>query len=291
MEHILKIGGVRHQKGAVKNGGVLLGFAVHKIAVPGKRRDGARILQKRNARRQQHQAAHGAAQQRFKSQRAEPAHTQLVCPGGDHGKKVDDQKNRLPGEKEVVVQQVDGDPEGERAASAVQHGGVQRRQHKRKQRYNVNKMVEKDVVHRKPAKGVQHGGNHAPVVHTEPAPRPQVRAAARHGKFYAEQRHQHIGHKLRRYEKTQPEKRAAQQVERVGVHKPGAQIGFPAVAAALLEKAVGVLVKIDLLVVKIPGVVEVPAAPDSVDQAVRQKQQRCQQKADAEHLPKAVFGF
>ena len=44
-EHILKVGGVGHQKGAVKNGPVLLGLAVDQVAHAVEWVDGAWVLQ------------------------------------------------------------------------------------------------------------------------------------------------------------------------------------------------------------------------------------------------------
>ena len=44
-EHVLKVGGVGHQKGAVKNGPVLLGLAVDQVAHAVEWVDGAWVLQ------------------------------------------------------------------------------------------------------------------------------------------------------------------------------------------------------------------------------------------------------
>ena len=70
-------------------------------------------------------------------------------------------------------------------------------------------------------------------------------------------------HERRGHDHGQPEERTAQQVERVGIDKPAAQVGGPAERPAVFDKGVGVLVKVDLLVVEVPRVVEVPAARDA----------------------------
>ena len=206
-----------------------------------------------------------------------------------HAEKVDDEKDRLPGKEKVVVEQIHRHPEREVTFFAIDDRIIQRRQHVWKQRHNVQKVVEEDVVHRKAGEGIQAAGQHAPILVPHPAARPKVAAAPGQGDFQAEQRHHHPRHEPRGHQQRQPEKRAAQQVERVGIDKPAAQIGSPTEAAPLLDEAVGVLVKVDLLVIEIARVMEVPAACDGIHQAVGRKQGgRCQQ-AEPEHLPVSCF--
>ena len=182
-EHILKIRGVRHQKGAVKNGTVLLRFAVDQIPDAVERVDGTRILQKRQPRRKQQHAAERAAQHGLPCQRGELARADLVRAARQHTEKVDDEKDRLPRKKEVVVEQVHRDPEREAAFFSVQHGIVERCQHVGEQRYNVDKVVKEDIVHRKAGECVQAAGNHAPILIADPAARPEVGPAPREGDF------------------------------------------------------------------------------------------------------------
>ena len=273
LKHILEIGGVRHQKGAVKNSAVLLGFAVEQVTVPGKRVDGARILQKRQPRREQQHTAAGAAQHGLPREKRKLARTDFVPPPCNHAEEIDNQKDGLPGKEEIVIDKIQRHPEGEAALFAIDSGVIQRGQQVGKERHNIQKVVEEDVVDAEPRKRIQAAGQHRPAFLPHPAARPEVGTAAGHRHFQAEQRYHRPRHKPRRHRQRQPEKRAAQKIERVGVYKPAAQIGSPAEGAALLDKSVGVLVKVDLLVVKVPCIVEIPAARRRIYDAVRQKQQ------------------
>ena len=57
------------------------------------------------------------------------------------------------------------------------------------------------------------------------------------------------------------------------------------------DKGVGVLVKVDLLVVEVPRVVEVPAARDGIHDAVGRKQQHRREKAECKDAPIVRFLF
>ena len=222
LKQVLEIGRVGHEQGAVKNRAVLLGFAVEQIPVPAERVDGARILQQRQPRREQQHAPAGTAQSCLPRQAHELAQAQLIPPPGGHAKEIDDEKDRLPGEEEVVIDKVQRDPERERAFFIVDDRVVQRGQHVRKQRHNVQKVVEKDVVDAEPGKRIQAARQHAPGLVPHPAARPEIPAAARNGHFQAEQRHHGPRHEPRGHDHGQPEERTAQQVERVGIDKPAA---------------------------------------------------------------------
>ena len=137
LKHVLEIGRIRHEERRVEDCPVLLGLAVDQIPVAVERVDGAWILHQRQPRRQQQHAAQRAAQQRFKGQRAEGAGSQFVPPSRQHAGKVNDEKHRLPGEEEVIVDKVQRHPKGEPPPFVVQRRIVQRRQHVGKQRHNV----------------------------------------------------------------------------------------------------------------------------------------------------------
>ena len=222
LEHILEIGRIRHQKGAVKNGTVLLGFAVEQVSIPGKRVDGARILQKRQPRRKQQHAPAGAAQDRLPRKACKLARADFIPPPRRHAEEIEDEEHGLPGKKEVVVDKVQRHPERKAAFFAVQHRVVQRRQHIGKQRHNVQKVIEKDVVDAEPGECVQTARQHGPSFVLHPAACPQVSPAPGQRHFQAEQRHHGPGHELGGHEHRKPEERTAQQVERVGVDKPAA---------------------------------------------------------------------
>ena len=238
-----------------------------------KRVDGARVLQKRKPGGQQQQTAARAAERCLPRKGGKAAQADPVPPPCDHTEEIDDEEHRLPGKKEIVVEQVERDPEREAPLFAVDGGVIQRSQQVGKERHNIQKVVEEDVVDAEPRKRIQTAGQHRPAFLPHPAARPEVGTAAGHRHFQAEQRHHRPRHKPRRHRQRQPEKRAAQKIERVGVYKPATQIGSPAEGAALLDKGVGVLVKVDLLVVKVPCIVEIPAARRRIYDAVRQKQQ------------------
>ena len=285
LEQILEIGGVGHEEGAVEDGPVLLGAAVEQVAVAVEGIDGAGVLQQRQPCREQQHAPHGAAQEGLPRQDGKAARPHAVGPGRQHAEEVEDQEHRLPGEEEVVVDEVQRHPEGEGAPPAVQHRVVQRSQQIGEQRHHVEKMIEKDVIDRKARECVQAGGHHAPILPAHPAARPQVGAAARQGDLQAEQRHHHPGHQPRGHPQRQPEEGAAQQIEGVGIDEPAAQVGGPAEGPALFDEGVGVLVEVDLLVVEVPGVVEIPAAESRVRDAVGQKQRRRHCEAEPENFP------
>ena len=291
LKQVLEIGRVGHEQGAVKNRAVLLGFAVEQIPVPAERVDGTRILQQRQPRREQQHAPAGTAQSCLPRQAHELAQAQLIPPPGGHAEEIDDKKDRLPGEEEVVIDKVQRDPERERTLFIVDDRVVQRGQHVRKQRHNVQKVVEKDVVDAEPGKRIQAARQHAPGLVPHPAARPEIPAAARNGHFQAEQRHHGPRHEPRGHDYGQPEERTAQQVERVGIDKSAAQVGGPAERPAVFDKGVGVLVKVDLLVVEVPRVVEVPAARDGIHDAVGRKQQHRREKAECKDAPIVRFLF
>ena len=156
--------------------------------------------------------------------------------------------------------------------SAVQHGIIQRFEHVGEQRHNVQKVVKEHVVHRKAGERIQTRAHHAPALVFYPAAHPQVSPAARHSKFKAEHWHHGPGRPPIGQQQGEPEKRAA------------AQVRCPAETAPLLNKIVGIGIKGNLLVVKVPGVVE-KVAVQAINDAVGQKQRRRHRKAKPEHLP------
>ena len=200
---------------------------------------------------------------------------------------IDNQKDGLPGKEEIVIDKIQRHPEGEAAFFAVDGSVIQRRQHIGKQRHNVKKMVKEDVVDAEAREGIQAARQHGPGIIPHPAARPEVAAAARHRHFQAEQRYHRPRHKPGGQQHGQPEERTAQQIEGVGVDEPAAKVCCPAEGAAVLEKRVGVLVKVNLLVIEIARVVEVPAARRRIYDAVGQKQQYRRKKAEGENPPVA----
>ena len=103
LAQVLEIRSVRHEEGAVKDGGILLGVAVDQIPVAVKGIDGARVLHQGKPRREEQHTAHRAAQNRLKGQAAEQPRRQAVLFARHHAGKVDDEEHRLPGKEKVVV--------------------------------------------------------------------------------------------------------------------------------------------------------------------------------------------
>ena len=281
-EQVGQIGGVRHQESAEQNRQVLLRFAVNKITVAVKRVDRARVLQKRQPRRDQQHAPGRAAEQRLERKAAEGARRQPVDPARAQAEKIEQQKHGLPGKEEIVGQQVERGPEREAPAPAVQNRVVKRCEHIREQRGAVQKEEKEDVIDIIAAERVQHRAGRAPVFVFYPAAQPQVRPAARHGKLQAEHRDHRERHPARRHPQREPEKRRTEAVVGVGVDKAAAEVGRPAERPAALDKVVGVGVKRDHLVVEVPGIVE-ERTGNAVHDAVRQKQRRSQRQAQKKH--------
>ena len=289
LEHILEVGGIRHEKRTVEDGPVLLGIAVDQIAVSVEGVDGAGVLHQRKARRDQQHTPHGTAQQGLPCQHRKTAGPHLVAAARQHTQKVQDKKDRLACKEKVIVDQVERYPEWKTSPFAVQHGIIQGRQHIGKEGNHIEKMVEKDVVDGEPGKGIQTPGHHAPVLVPHPAAGPEIPAPAGQGDFQAEQRHHHPGHEPGRHPKTQPKKGAAQKIKGIGIDKPAAQVGGPAEGAPLFDKGVGVLVKVDLLVVEVPCIMEESTAKNGIRNAVGQKQGHRQQKTKSEYPRIAWF--
>ena len=114
------------------------------------------------------------------------------------------------------------------------------------------KVVKKDIVHGKAGKCVKHPADHGKIRRFDVAP--QVKVAGHGGKaeFQHEQRAHQVGNRFAGKGQRQPEKRAPQQVERIGANKIGAQVGCPAptdITAA--DCIVAHLVKRHLLNIKI----------------------------------------
>ena len=215
---------------------------------------------------------------------------ELEISGTELADEIDDEKEDLPHKEEIVVEQIDPDPECEQTVPPVVNGFVQRPEHPRKERQNVDKVIEEDVVQAPARKGIEHRAQHGIVLVPDVAAQIEIRAAARHREFQDQQRSHQIGQPVLRKDQREPEKWRAVQVEGVGVHRAAAKVGGPREGvvdaartiriAQSLQKPVHVAVKADLLAVEVSSVVEESA----VDEIERQEnERRCQgTQADCE---------
>ena len=171
--------------------------------------------------------------------------------------KVDGQKHHLPHKEKVVVQQVQRHQRRKGAAALFVEGTVQRPQKVRKQGHHIQKVVEENVVDGKTRKPIQAARHHGVVRVAHIAPGPQVTARTRHSHFQAEHGGHEPGQRPGREQQGEPPEGRTGEVKGIAVPEIAAQVRGPAEGATpAFHKLVGIVIKWNLLAVKIACIVK-----------------------------------
>ncbi len=235
-EKVGQIGRVLRQKGAGEDGKVLLGAPVEQDVQPIVKAAHAGVVDDLEKAWQSDGHGKPHAQKSLKAEHAEffPADLPVVAKQAD--KEVQRHKNDLTHKEEIVDAQAECGSQREHRAAVVFKELIHAPQQQREHRGNVQKMVEEDVVDVEAAEGVQNAGKLGTGGGFGITACPKRGGGGGHGKFQAKQRRQQIGRPALGKQRPQPEKRRAQQVERIALHKAGAQIRRPGIGG---EAALG----------------------------------------------------
>ncbi len=241
-----------------------------------------RVLHDRQHRRHQQ---HGGAQHpddRLAEHQQKIPQADVPAPREHPNNPVQEQKNDLPGEKVVVDGAAHEDHHREHHPAAMVHVFIQRPEQQREKDDRLVKMVEKDVVNRKAGERVQQRADDRIVRVPHVPPQPDVGGQRGAAEFQNQQRAHQVRHHPARERDGQPEKRAAQQVERVRADKIRAEVGRGAPApVAAAHGVVAHLVEGDLLHVEVPVKQKIAV----VEKDERQKEQKRQNQAGEQGLP------
>ena len=244
---------VGREEEALENVEVPLVPAVEQSAPPARRVVDARVLHDGQDRRDEQHARHQHADDGLAEKQQEIPEVQAVRLRQQAQEEVDQRKRDLPDEEIIVHEAAQKDGERENPAPPRRHVLVERPEHEREEDDRLVEVVEEDVVDGKAGERVQQPAEDGGVPARD-VPAQVVRARqAGAGELEDEQRPHQVRHGLAREGNGQPEKRAAEQVERVAADEVRAEVGRPAPAEiAAAHGVVAHLVERHLLDVEVP---------------------------------------
>ena len=203
-----------------------LGFGVDQRIPAGENVAGAVVLDHGEIGGKQDPPRHGGADHRLKAEPEELAQGTFPVSGQHTDEPVDKEEKYLAHKEIIIAQGAEENRQGKQTAAVFLHIQLHSQQHQREVDDGLMEMIEEDIVDGKAGKGVQQAADDGVFRLNEPL-QIEIGGQAGAGEFQNQQRPHEVGDRRAGEGKGQPEKGAAQQIERIGSDKVGAQVGVP----------------------------------------------------------------